>query len=455
MRRLILVDLYWTRDQDPRVPLGHASLLAALRQDPSLDVRSVVMAVNDPNTAAQAVAAAILEQARGSKPCDVAIGAYVWGEHLLQEVLPTLRAAGFEGRIILGGPQISYAAPGVAAIYPAADVFVRGYGEDVLLELASSPGRPELPGVVHAGAPDLGIQAQVGLEDLPSPWLSGAIPLLRRSFVRWETQRGCPFRCSFCQHREPGSRLRRRELAESRVMQEVDAFCAVDVEEIAVLDPIFNVGPLGRPVLARFVERGFQGRLSLQCRAECLDDPFLDSAAKLRIRLEFGLQTIHADESVAIERRNDMAKVDAALAATRRRGLHHEVSLIFGLPLQTLDSFTASVAWCLERRVPVIKAFPLMLLRGTELERTRARWNLAESGGPMPVVVASSTFGRAEWTEMARIAGALKVTEGRHPSSMRELASVARGLSPTWDRWQPRVKPRRGTGLPRGGQSLR
>mgnify|MGYP004199433693 CR=1 FL=1 len=32
-RRVILVDLYWTRDKDPRVPLGHASLLTALRHE--------------------------------------------------------------------------------------------------------------------------------------------------------------------------------------------------------------------------------------------------------------------------------------------------------------------------------------------------------------------------------------------------------------------------------------
>ena len=29
-RRIILLDLYWTRNKDPRIPLGHASLLTAL-----------------------------------------------------------------------------------------------------------------------------------------------------------------------------------------------------------------------------------------------------------------------------------------------------------------------------------------------------------------------------------------------------------------------------------------
>ena len=31
-RRVIVVDFYWTRDKDPRVPRGHASILTALRE---------------------------------------------------------------------------------------------------------------------------------------------------------------------------------------------------------------------------------------------------------------------------------------------------------------------------------------------------------------------------------------------------------------------------------------
>ena len=38
-RRIVLVDLFWTRDKDPRVPLGHAALLSALRSEAAVDVR--------------------------------------------------------------------------------------------------------------------------------------------------------------------------------------------------------------------------------------------------------------------------------------------------------------------------------------------------------------------------------------------------------------------------------
>ena len=438
-RRVVLVDFYWTRDKDPRVPLGHASILTALREQPGIDARSLVVAVNASHLDAAGITAAILDEVRGVAPqdVDVAFGAYVWGEALLRDVLRRLRQRGFRGRIVVGGPQISYSGAGLEALYPEADAFIRGYGEEALAVLVTTGGSPPIPGVHWAGTADALTQAAVDLEALPSPWLTGTIPLDGQAFIRWETQRGCPFRCAFCQHREPGARLARRALGLPRIEAEIDLFCAAGVRDIAVLDPIFNVAPHAVGVLERFAERGFTGRLSLQCRAEAIDEAFLDAAAALDVRLEFGLQTIHPDEGRAISRRNQLDRVDAALAGVRARGIAHEVSLIFGLPLQTLASFEASVAWCLERDVPVIKAFPLLLLRGTPLERDRDQWGLGDSGGTMPRVERSTTFGEGDWRAMARLSEALRRTEGQHPRSLPALRELAASLEPDLFRWTP------------------
>lgn len=436
-RRVVLVDFYWTRDKDPRVPLGHASILAALRAVPGLDVRSVIVAVNAGRMDPDAVARRIFAETTGlpAASVDVAIGVYVWGEALVRRALHRLRAWGFAGRIVLGGPQISYSGPGLEALYPRADAFVRGYGEEVLAALAESPDRIALAGVHWAGDLDRQLQASVDLERLPSPWLTGAIDARGQAFVRWETQRGCPFRCAFCQHREAGARLKHRALGLPRVEAEIDLFCASGVRDIAVLDPIFNMAPHAVGVLRRFAERGYTGRLSLQCRAETTDGAFLDAAAALDVQLEFGLQTIHEVEGRAIERRNHIGRVDAALAGARARGIRHEVTLIFGLPLQTVASFEQTVAWCLAREVPILRAFPLMLLRGTPLDRDRARWGLIDSGGDMPMVVRSDTFDEADWREMARLSEALKRTEGRHPTTIEALRAIADDLEPEIGRW--------------------
>ena len=435
-RKVVLVDFYWTRNKDPRVPLGHASLLAALRHG-GVEVEAMAFAVNG-DLDDDAIADRVEQACSGAAPADidVAIGVYVWAEAQVRRLLGRLRERGFRGRIILGGPQISYARPGLEALYPEADVFVRGYGEAALVELARAPGPAGILGVHRAGDHDRVAQAAVDLEALPSPWLDGAVPLAGQAFIRRETQRGCPFRCSFCQHREPGSRLVRRELSRARVLEEVDLFCRAGVREIAVLDPIFNQGAWATTVLERFAAQGFGGRLALQCRAEMVDDSFLAATRGLDVCLELGLQTIHLEESKAVERGNNLPRVEAALAKIRQQGHDHEVSLIFGLPGQTLASFISSVRWCLERRVPTIKAFPLLLLRGTKLERTRAEWGYEDDGGPMAMVKASNSFTRDDWGAMSRIAEVLRTTERRHPPTIEAVLARAADVAPDLGNWQ-------------------
>ncbi len=440
-RHLVLVDLYWTRDKDPRVPLGHASLLAALEQHANLSVTSRCYAVNA-STTADFIVTDLLDAIDGDERADIAIGAYVWGEALLRSVLLRLRVAGFTGRIILGGPQISYSGAGLEALYPEADCFIRGYGEEALAKVASSDRVPNISGVHRAGSHDACEQSSVALDLLPSPWLTGLIPLEGQKFLRWETQRGCPFRCSFCQHREAGARLKRRALSSERVRDEIDLFChhnrRGDAQTIAVLDPIFNQGE-SDAILRRFAEKEFAGRLSLQCRAEMCGAGFLDAAATLDVCLEFGLQTIHKSESRAVERGNNIPKVQAALRGVRDRGLDHEVSLIFGLPEQTLASFEETVRWCLREEIPVIKAFPLMLLRGTRLDVERNRWGLVDSGDEMAFVLSSDSFSYADWRGMAQLSEALKRTEGAHPA-FSDLQALSRSIEPDLFRFQPSPK---------------
>jgi hypothetical protein len=438
-RRIVLVDLFWTRDKDPRVPLGHAALLSALRSDRAIDVRSVVIPVNR-NSRRRSIVARILGQAKGLPHArvDIAIGAYIWNEGIVQRLLPRLRAHGFTGRIILGGPQVSYVESGLDALYPQADVFIRGHAEVALRAVALTANRVDVQGVHYAGEVDLARQASAGLDTLPSPLLDGTIPLDGQRFLRWETRRGCQFRCSFCQHRQKDAQVKNAAFPTARIDMEIDLICRSGVEDLAVLDPIFNTDDAHAVrVLRRFAQNGFRGRISLQCRAEFVSDEFLDAVAQLDdVCLEFGLQTVQRNEQSAIDRNNNLACVEQALAKVRERGIDYEVSLIFGLPEQTLASFTESVRWCLERQVPVIKAFPLLLLRGTKLDMERERWAMTAGDDTMPVVLSSNSFTREERDEMESISQALSDTEGAHPP-LEALLKMARDSRIDRSRFQP------------------
>lgn len=440
-RKPLLISLDWTRPKDPPLSLGHASILANLKKNniPSIH-RS--WAVNHPNFRSEEVVQFIMQQK--DENLDVAMGAFVWNEPYLQRIIQGIKQEGFPGRIILGGPQISYVKENIEAYYPLTDVFIRGYAEDAMASLFSEKEEKHVvAGVHYAGEPDLGISAKVDLEAIPSPFLTGIIE--PQPFIRWETQRGCPFRCSFCQHRESDVSMKRRNFDISRVMQEIDWIIANPViQDIAVLDPTFNTGPHYLEILHAFAEKKFTGKLSLQCRIEMVTPEFLEVVQEInkngRVVLEFGLQTIHKNEQALIQRPNNMAKVKHIFTEVKQRNIETEVSLIFGLPGQTVESFKESVDFCKSYNVPRIYAFPLMLLRGTPLYDQKRQLGLIESTDihlekiprqqqNIPHVVASQTFSYKEWLEMANIAESLD--DYNHSMSANRTNPISAKMSET------------------------
>lgn len=423
-RRFVIVALPWVQVSGDLAPLGHASLVAALKRESNLEIRQVIQPISNDEFSMTGLANHVMAEVEGlpHKDVDVGVGVYVWNDKHVKGLLHSLRDRGFEGRIVLGGPQISYAGPGLEQIYPEANAFVRGYAEAALCCLARSDGRPQIRGVHYAGEIDRCEQAETNLRSLPSPWFDDSIQLDESSSVRWETQRGCNFRCSFCQHRQPDARIPIAVVEASRLEIEIDLLCKTKVRRISVLDPVFNRDPKhALDVLQQFSQRKFQGEIALQCRLEMVDKVFLDEVQKLDVTLEFGLQSIHKREYLAVGRPNNMAKVEQVLREVQRRNIKNEISLIYGLPEQTLKTFQDSVNWCLGLKISAIKAFPLLLLRGTELERQQEKWAFVVKEGDLPMVVSSSSFSSSDWAEMECIANALNRTECRHPDCLDAL----------------------------------
>ena len=221
-------------------------------------------------------------------------------------------------------------------------------------------------------------------------------------------------------------------------MDEIDLFCKKNVSDIAVLDPIL-IQVLNQKISLRDSNQMvLQGAFRFNV-AEMADAEFIELASKLDVCLEFGLQTIHKNEGKAVNRTNNMRVVEEVVELVNEKEIDYEISLIYGLPEQTIHSFRETVDWCLSKSVPIIKAFPLMLLRGTEVEQRKQEWGLVESAGSMPVVIQSNSFTHDEWCEMAKISEALKQTEGNHPNSIQELLEIANELEIDLSRYRPEI----------------
>lgn len=404
---VILVSLDYRRPQDGKTGLGIGSIAASL-QAANVPWRIIDAQVNRPDFSLESVLAELQQAIREAGPgCLVGFGTYVWNDAQVRSLIGQIKAPGVQ--IVLGGPQISYMPAGeLEQAYPQADYFVRGQGEMAMLALA----RGELPadcGIHVAGTPDLGSQADHDLLALPSPYLQETVA--PQASIRWETQRGCPFKCAFCQHREPGNRRKPQCFDAQRLERELALFAATGVKRISVLDPIFHAS-LARAiqVVNSIKDSGTAAHFSLQCRFETCTPAFLDALAGLDVTLEFGLQTVVEAEYRAIDRPNNLRVVGERILDLHARQLDFEVSLIYGLPNQTLDSFQRSVDWCRQQQIPRIRAWPLMRLRGTPLYEQKAVYGFREriDAQGIPIVVASNSFTETDHTEMARIASALE-----------------------------------------------
>lgn len=338
----------------------------------------------------------------------IAVSAYVWNEFCLNPLLELIVNKGFKGKFVAGGYQITYAQKDeLKEKYPLIDIFISGQGESAIVEVLNNTS--EYDGKAVVKTPDY--------ENLISPYVSGVIEIdscVKK--VRMETKRGCPYKCTFCAHRDLGSGKSVNRLEKRRYVDELHLFKKSGIERINVIDPIFNM-KIDESI--EFIDQIKSVGLSkteftFQCRMEYLakngQDSFLKAVSEINAHLEFGLQTVIRSEYEVIERKNDRKKIEMALEKLSEFNISFEVSLIYGLPNQTVDSFKESIDFLKDRGCNSIVAFPLMLLKGTELFNQKEKWGFVEEEigeYRIPTVVSSNTFGKQDWLAMQEIAHSL------------------------------------------------
>ena len=163
----------------------------------------------------------------------------------------------------------------------------------------------------------------------------------------------------------------------------------------------------------------------MRCTARSINKSFLDAVERCsaKVVLECGVQTAVPAELEVIGRMKGgvdahavAQKVAEKLALVRERGIDFEISLIYGLPRQTLDSFRVSLDWARMTGASRVAAYPLMLLRGTEMHRQRHALGLREALVPRPAsddgrlqdfiphVVETPTMTTEEWLRAGQLA---------------------------------------------------
>ncbi len=371
---IVLLGINWYRPKDPRTPLGLAMIGAYLLDHVKFQKGKSLHFLNyDVRENLSDALHEILE----INPKILGIGVYVWNINEIKQIISGLRKLGYSGIIVLGGPEITYGDYKLKTEFPEVDYFVKGDGEQaflniVLYEMKFNKTLSE--GIFTQESTDFNSFARINDFDFISPFQNHKIREIilgnnKERFIRWQTQRGCKYKCAYCAF--PNGHHKVIEMDLKKIEEDLKYFASREVKEVAVLDPIFFVHKERAMKILNLIEHICPNiRFEIQTRIEHLDDELLDKISRMgNIVLECGIQTLDNAVQREIRRVYQKNKIKEKLKKIKEYNIEFELHLIYGLPKQTFDSFLKDYKF-LKQYTDNIKLFPLIRLRGTVLDHS-------------------------------------------------------------------------------------
>jgi radical SAM superfamily enzyme YgiQ (UPF0313 family) len=246
---------------------------------------------------------------------------------------------------------------------PEVDLLAVGYGERLIGPLAAwiRSGYRELeppPGgrLVHrtgGGAAAIlysGVPEGTSLDHLPPPDWELAVRDHGKQFrmVYYESVRGCPYRCNFCNYPYLFDDTRFRYKSAERIATDWERYAEQGVELVTCLDSLFTVP---RPRLRELCRRLIEKRLPLRWVCYARADDLADEETVVLMKEAGAWQVqigIESGDPVQLDNMDKACTVEAnarALANCRKHGLTSVVSLIVGFPGETRQTLERTYAF--------------------------------------------------------------------------------------------------------------
>lgn len=297
---------------------------------------------------------------------------YVWNHEISLEIARRLKALNPNALTIFGGPHVPDLPEDWLRRNPCVDLAVHNEGERTFLDILNAyPGAAEsewdLAGISYVNRKSKYVRTAArdrfrNLDEVPSPFLEGTFDKLMADnsgeawIGLWETNRGCPFRCTFC---DWGSATAAKvtKFGMERLLAEVDWFSENRIEYIFCCDANFGIQKRDLEI-ADYVAKvkaktGFPSALSVQNTKNATERAYLTqkilSDAGLNKGVALSMQSVDLKTLEAVKRDNISTETYSEL---QRRftldGVETYSDLILGLPGETYASFVAGVSRLIE-----------------------------------------------------------------------------------------------------------
>ena len=371
---------------------------------------------------------------------------YIWshGQNLAHS--ETLKRLSPSSLTIHGGPDAPKYEGDVDEYFranPSVDIAVHGEGEETFAELLEA-----LVGTFGDGPTDLSCLRDVAglsyrdgdravrtakrdrlvdLDAIPSPFLAGMFDVhaaAGTSMAIIETNRGCPYGCTFCDWGSATlSRIRKFDL--ERVYAELEWCARHQIPRVFLADANFGIMERDVEIAEKIAELkgtyGFPTLVSTNYAKNTtkhlkqIVQTFVD--AEILIQGLLSLQSMDSTTLKTVKRSNiKTEKYDELAHEFRRAELPLFVDLMLGLPGATQASFRSDLQGCIDREVTA-KVYPTELLVNSPMNEPEYRkLHQIETSAPLgalvrasrnpdgttkrALVVSTASFTRADYDEM-------------------------------------------------------
>jgi len=226
--------------------------------------------------------------------------------------------------------------------------------------------------------------------------------------IHWESKRGCPYRCDYCEYGAATDKGAIIRIDNDRLEKEVTLFKDSNIQEINVLDATFLIKDEDITTLNKLLSIP-NCKICLQMHFQTIKNEvgqnFLEICRthKDRISLEFGLQTIHEDEMKILNRKNTISHVETVMKQLNDAEINYSISIIFGIPGQTVDSFKQTIEFIERNNCKEFHAYPLQLPKNSKMRSMIDDLRIKEFQGEhfsLSFVSDSYSFNQSEWEKM-------------------------------------------------------
>lgn len=324
----------------------------------------------------------VLNDVRNLNASVVCLSCYVWNSGLVRRLIQDLHRMPEVKHVIMGGHQITHHLEKYVATSNGKSVVVNGQGEvpfpNILRRILEEKDCRGLEGVSCFVEGQLwnGGDAEFlrELDTIPSPFLTGRFDNMKAPIAVLETNRGCPFRCTFCTWGFDTSRV--AKFSTERVQEELLWLAKKQVPFIYIADANWGMLPRdlvlseniaqmrkdhGYPLMVYYAAAKNSPKNTVACIEKLYEGGVITSQA-------LGIQSLNPKTLEAVERKNirNSAFFDM-FRELKQKKIDSFAELIWPLPSETLDTLKLGFQKLVELGAPTVIMYSAHLINNAKM----------------------------------------------------------------------------------------